>query len=124
MTTSLAFGAPLGEHPLAAPAANSGGDPSRDDRTHFAFLAETSRFLGDSLDFQSTLETVAGLALPHFGTWCMVDVIETDGSIRRVAIIHPDAAKQQAAREYYARDSDAGVGVRRRRVERDARRSA
>jgi signal transduction histidine kinase len=104
MTTSLAFGAPLGEHPLAAPAAatNSGGDPSQHDRTHFAFLAETSRCLGDSLDFQSTLETVAGLALPHFGTWCMVDVIETDGSIRRVAIIHPDAAKQQAAREYYA----------------------
>src|SRR5690349_24601979 len=73
-----------------------------DDRTHFAFLAETSRCLGDSLDFQSTLETAAGLALPHFGTWCMVDVIETGGSIRRVAIIHPDAAKQQAAREYYA----------------------
>ena len=73
-----------------------------DDRTRFAFLAETSRCLGDSLDFQSTLETAAGLALPHFGTWCMVDVIETGGSIRRVAIIHPDAAKQQAAREYYA----------------------
>lgn len=71
------------------------------DRTRFAFLAETSRCLADSLDFQSTLETVAGLALPHFGTWCMVDVIELDESIRRVAIIHPDSAKQAAAREYY-----------------------
>jgi signal transduction histidine kinase len=53
------------------------------------------------LDFQSTLETAAGLALPHFGTWCMVDVIEPDGSIRRVAVIHPDPAKQAAARAYY-----------------------
>jgi signal transduction histidine kinase len=31
----------------------------------------------------------------------MVDVIETDGSIRRVAVIHPDRAKQAAARAYY-----------------------
>ena len=72
-----------------------------DNRTRFAFLAETSRYLADSLDFQSTLETAAGLALPHFGTWCMVDVVEPDGSIRRVAVIHPDVAKQQLARDYY-----------------------
>jgi signal transduction histidine kinase len=71
-------------------------------RTRFAFLAETSRCLADSLDFQSTLETAASLALPHFGTWCMVDVIEPDGTIRRVAVIHPDATKQAVAREYYA----------------------
>lgn len=77
------------------------GQSPRNSRTRFAFLAETSRCLGDSLDFQSTLETAAGLALPQFGTWCMVDVIEANGSIRRVAVIHPDAAKQAAAREYY-----------------------
>lgn len=71
-------------------------------RTGFAVLAETSRCLADSLDFQSTLETVAGLALPQFGSWCMVDVVESEGSIRRVAVIHPDPAKQKAAREYYA----------------------
>ena len=77
------------------------GESALDSRTRFAFLAETSRCLGDSLDFQSTLETAAGLALPHFGTWCMVDVIEGNGSIRRVSVIHPDAVKQAAAREYY-----------------------
>jgi signal transduction histidine kinase len=71
------------------------------NRTRFTFLAETSRCLADSLDFQSTLETVAGLALPHFGTWCMVDIIEQDGTIRRVAVIHPDATKQRIARDYY-----------------------
>jgi signal transduction histidine kinase len=70
-------------------------------RTRFAFLAETSRCLADSLDFQSTLETAAGLALPHFGTWCMVDVVEPDGTISRVAVIHPDATKQAIARDYY-----------------------
>ena len=99
MTTTLVLDTPPGEQALAAATT---GDAHQDGRTRFAFLAETSRCLGDSLNFQSTLETAASLALPHFGTWCMVDVIEADGSIRRVAIIHPDAAKQEAAREYYA----------------------
>jgi len=70
-------------------------------RSPFLFLADTSRVLSDSLDFESTLATAAGLALPHFGTWCIVDVIEPSGAIRRVAVIHPDAAKQAVAREYY-----------------------
>lgn len=69
--------------------------------TRFAFLAETSRTLADSLDFHSTLATVSNLALPHFGTWCMVDIVERDGAIRRVAVIHPDARKQSLARAYY-----------------------
>lgn len=73
-----------------------------DARTRFAFLAETSRLLAASLDFQSTLTTAAGVALPHFGTWCMVDIVEPPGTISRVAVIHPDPAKQQAAREYYS----------------------
>lgn len=72
------------------------------ERTRFAFLAETSRCLADSLDFETTLATAAGLALPHFGAWCMVDVVEPDGSIARVAVIHPDAEKQRLARDFYA----------------------
>jgi len=75
---------------------------SADARTQFAFLAETSRLLAASLDFQSTLATAAGMALPHFGTWCIVDVVDSFGTIGRVAVIHPDPAKQQAARDYYA----------------------
>jgi signal transduction histidine kinase len=101
--SSLVLDAPFVDSVTDAGTAVSGEDvaATQAGRTRFAFLAETSRCLGDSLDFQSTLETAAGLALPHFGTWCMVDVIETNGSIRRVAVIHPDPAKQAAAREYY-----------------------
>jgi GAF domain-containing protein len=83
--------------PGAARAATS---PS-DGRTRFAFLAETSRCLADSLDFETTLETGAGLALPHFGTWCMVDIVEADDTIRRVSVIHPDPEKQRLARAFY-----------------------
>ena len=72
-----------------------------DSRTRFAFLAETSRCLADSLDLETTLATAASLALPHFGAWCMVDVVQPDDSIARVALIHPDAEKQRVAREFY-----------------------
>lgn len=75
---------------------------SRDVRTRFAFLAETSRLLASSLDLELTLSTAAGVALPHFGAWCMVDTVENNGTIRRVSVIHPDAAMQTSAREYYA----------------------
>lgn len=75
---------------------------TRDVRTRFAFLAETSRLLASSLDLELTLSTAASVALPHFGAWCMVDTVETDGAIQRVSVIHPDAVKQATAREYYA----------------------
>jgi signal transduction histidine kinase len=71
------------------------------DIARLAFLAETSRSLADSLDVEATLATAAGLALPHFGTWCMVDFVEADDAIRRVAVIHPDPAKQRLARSFY-----------------------
>ena len=71
--------------------------------TRFAFLAESSRCLADSLDYETTLATVARLALPQFGTWCIVDLVEPDGTIRRLSVIHPDPAKQRLARALHRR---------------------
>jgi signal transduction histidine kinase len=85
----------------AAAAPREAKSPTSNVRTRFAFLAETSRCLANSLDFETTLATGAGLALPYFGTWCMVDIVEQDGTIRRVAVIHPDAGKQRQVREFY-----------------------
>ena len=90
------------------------GDNGAGGRTRFAFLAETSRCLAESLDFQTTLATAAGLALPQFGTWCMVDIVEPDETICRAAVIHPDPVRQQQARDYYrdhppARDDAIGA---------------
>jgi signal transduction histidine kinase len=62
-----------------------------------AFVAETSRCLAASLDYESTLRTVAGLALPFLGSWCIVDVVEADGSMRRIAVVHPDPRKRELA---------------------------
>ena len=62
------------------------------------FLAEASRCLAASLDYEDTLVTVAGMALPYLGSWCIVDTVEADGSMRRLGIIHPDPLKRERAR--------------------------
>ena len=67
-----------------------------------AYLAEVSRILADSLDYEATLTAVASLALPHLGSWCIVDVVEEDGSMRRVAVVHPDPKRQAVARRLTA----------------------
>ncbi|CAN5847108.1 hypothetical protein BH23GEM9_BH23GEM9_04510 [soil metagenome] len=67
-------------------------------RSRWAFLAAASRSLADSLDYEETLGTVAELALPLLGSWSIVDLTEPDGSISRLAIVHPDSGKQEVAR--------------------------
>ena len=52
-----------------------------------------------SHDFESSLEAVSHLSLPDFGAWSIVDLIDRPGAMRRVAIIHPDPAKQEVARK-------------------------
>jgi hypothetical protein len=60
------------------------------------FLAEASRLLAQSLDYEATLATVATLATPEFGAWCLVDVVEADGAIRRLAVVHPDRGSRRS----------------------------
>ena len=62
------------------------------------YLARTSRDLSMSLDENATRDAVRQLALPRPGTWCIVDVVESNGAIHRLAVAHPDPAKQALAR--------------------------
>jgi signal transduction histidine kinase len=62
------------------------------------YLAAASRELSMSLDEAATLDTVRHLALPRPGTWCIVDVIESNGALHRLAVIHPDPEKRALAR--------------------------
>src|SRR5687768_14723407 len=67
----------------------------------YAFLLESTRLLGQTLDAEATLETVARLSLPHLGSWCVVDLVETE-HMRRLAIIHPDPEMQSLADQLLA----------------------
>jgi signal transduction histidine kinase len=77
-------------------------DAAEASRDRFSFLAEVSRCLADSLDYEATLTTVAGMSLPYLDAWCIVDVLEPGGEMRRIAVVHPDPDKQEAARTLHA----------------------
>jgi PAS domain S-box-containing protein len=57
-----------------------------------SFLAEASSKLAGSLDYETTLENVANLVVPRFADWCAIDMLEEDGELRRLAVVHKDPA--------------------------------
>jgi len=63
------------------------------------FLAEISRNLLESLDYEETLAKVARLAMPELGAWCIVDLIRDDAGMERLAVFHPDPALQPLTSE-------------------------
>lgn len=64
------------------------------------FLAEASQLLSSSLEYRTTLENLARLAVPRLADWCAIDVVEPEGvygsppSLKRIAVAHvnPDKA--------------------------------
>lgn len=55
-----------------------------------SFLAKASAVLASSLDYPSTLASVAELCVPEMGDWCIVDVADSEGRLRRLAVRHVD----------------------------------
>jgi signal transduction histidine kinase len=75
------------------------GVPTSKPSDPFAVLAVVSRVLASSLDYETTLVAMARLALPYLGSWCVVDVCEDGGTMRRLAVLHHEPAMQALARE-------------------------
>jgi PAS domain S-box-containing protein len=67
------------------------------------FLSEASRALASSLDYQATLERVAELAVPELADEVIVDALNEDGTISRVAVAHVDPVKSDLIRDLAAR---------------------
>ena len=57
------------------------------------FLADASRVLASSLDYPTTLRSVAKLAVPELADWCAVDLLAEGGGMERVAVEHEDPEK-------------------------------
>ncbi|HVG43619.1 MAG TPA: MHYT domain-containing protein [Longimicrobium sp.] len=79
-----------------------------------AFLAEASRVLASSLDYETTLKAVARLAVPELADWCAVDLLAEGGRVQRVAVEHPDPARVELAQrleERYPSDPGAAHGL-------------
>jgi PAS domain-containing protein len=70
----------------------------------YRFLADASRVLAGSLDYEATLRAVAELAVPQIADWCGVDVVDADqATVERVAVAHVDPERIALAREMQQR---------------------
>ncbi|HEX4460951.1 MAG TPA: PAS domain S-box protein, partial [Polyangia bacterium] len=69
-------------------------------RARTQLLMQASAMLSDSLDYESTLRRVVELAVPTLADWCTVAVIGEDGAMRRIAVVHRDAAMNELAQAY------------------------
>ncbi len=113
-------------HSIKAPAENIGyaekvligitTDISEQKHTEakLRFLADASASLAVLVDYKSTLQRVARLAVPHFADWCAVDMVAPDNSVEQLAVAHVDPAKVELAKELserYPRRPDAAHGV-------------
>jgi len=78
------------------------------------FLAEASGLLASSLDYETTLASVAKLAVPKLADWCTVHIAAANGELRQLAVAHVDPAKIEKANEVrrrYPLDPASPVGA-------------
>jgi len=61
------------------------------------FLAEASTLLVTSLDYQTTLNSLAHLAVPKLADWCTIHILEENQSLPLVAVAHCDPLKEKWA---------------------------
>jgi PAS domain S-box-containing protein len=62
-------------------------------------LADVSRALSASLDYESCLRAVGRLLVPARADWCIVHLVRRDGGVRRVVVAHADPAHHAVADE-------------------------
>jgi signal transduction histidine kinase/CheY-like chemotaxis protein len=76
----------------------------KEQRVRRDFLARAGEAFASSLDYRTTLATVARLAVPELADWCSVELIEPGTTVAsQVAVVHADPTKVQFARELGAR---------------------
>ena len=78
-------------------------DALEKEKQRSQFLAEASKLLSSSLDYESTLSSVAKVAVPQIADWCAIDLLQEDGTLRRVSVQHVDPAKIAMAHDLMKR---------------------
>lgn len=79
-----------------------------------SLLADASALLASSLDFETTLRSLADAVVPGLADWCAVHLVEEDGTVRQIAVAHPDPDMVELARQLerrYPYDPEAPAGV-------------
>jgi PAS domain S-box-containing protein len=64
-----------------------------------SLLAEASRVLSASFDYQTTLAALVRLAVPALADYCALDIVEAEDTFERIGEAHVDPTKSQLLRE-------------------------
>ncbi|GAC1349305.1 MAG: hypothetical protein NVSMB27_21180 [Ktedonobacteraceae bacterium] len=78
------------------------------------FLAEVSKVLSSTLDYQETLSNIAHLVVPQLADWFAVDLVDAEGHFEQLVVDHKDPEQVKWARELrekYPVDPDAPTGA-------------
>ncbi|HEX2044174.1 MAG TPA: ATP-binding protein, partial [Gaiellaceae bacterium] len=84
------------EHERVLAAAGSARSEAAGKQRKLDFLAEAGEVLAASLDYETTLRRVADLAVRDLADWCMVDVLDDDASLKRLAVTHAEPLRGRA----------------------------
>jgi len=63
-------------------------------------LSKASELLASSLDYETTLESLACLSTAAFADWCAVDLLNDDGSIRHLTVSHANPVLRDLALQF------------------------
>jgi PAS domain S-box-containing protein len=71
-------------------------DPSlKESQDTLALLADASKVLISSLDYQEILKNIAKLAVPRFADFCVFDILTDENSIKRITWEHADISLKE-----------------------------
>ena len=74
-------------------------DRRREERERF--LADATKTLTESLDYEAMLRALAGLLVPSLGDWCSIHLLD-GAELRNVAVAHVNPARMAHAKSYAA----------------------
>jgi len=57
------------------------------------FLTRASTQFSASMDYRQTLHNIASVVVPHLADWCSIDMLDADGQLEQVVVIHKDPKK-------------------------------
>ncbi len=80
----------------------------------FRFVAEASRLLGLSLDYETTLRKITRLIVPYLADWCSIDLVDKTGTPQPLVVAHADPSKAALVRDMaqrYPPDPEATSGL-------------
>ena len=96
-------------------AANEARAAAEAAETRARFLAEAGAALDQSLDYETTLATLASLVVPFLADCSIIDVLDAGGNVQRVGLAHVDPAMRGVVEQLrtYPRATDRPFITRR-----------